>query len=242
LAVVEKLYLKGARYMNLAAGFICGPLAAMPVPLLAVWLGRTYPGTALLMAAFAISVQAHMMTGPGTSLLKGLGHPKEEFHYCLPNIVALLIALPLARLLAGAWAPIGIGLAVAASTIAAAAWFIRHANRAFGIPTARYIRLVVLPGVLPYLAGLLFLWPVVAITSAVSRWHSALALAIIGLAYSALLALVVDRFVLDTGERLWFRAIAAGKFEEMRGHIAGRGRAPKTPAAERQAANALDGL
>jgi len=237
-AAVEKLYLKGARYMNLAAGFICGPLAAMPGPLLAVWLGRTYSGTALLMAAFAISVQFHMMTGPGTSLLKGLGHPKEEFHYCLPNILALLIALPLARLVAGAWTSVGIGLAVAASTIVAAAWFIRRANRAFGIPPARYVRLVVLPGVLPHVAGLLFLWPAAVITAAVSRLHGALALGGIGLAYSAVLALVVDRLVLDTGERLWFRAIVAAKLAEMRGYVAGRRCAFQQP----PAASVVDAL
>lgn len=214
---VEKLYLKGARYMNLSAGYICGPLATLPGPLLAVWLGRTYPGTTVLMIAFAISVQAHLMTGPGTSLLKGLGRPKEEFRYCVPNILALLIALPLGRLVAGAWTAVGIGVAVAASTVAAAGWFIRHANAVFGIPTARYARLVVLPGVLPYFAGLLFLWPAVALTSGVSRWHGALAIGAIGLAYSALLTLVVDRFVLDRGERLWFRAIAGSKLAEVRG-------------------------
>ena len=216
---VAKLYLKGARYMNLAAGFICGPLATIPGPLLAVWLGRTYPGVTLLMAVFAISVQTHMMTGPGTSLLKGLGRPKEEFQYCLPNVLAILIVLPAVRLIAGAWTPTGIGVSVAASTLIAALWFIRHANREFGIPSARYARYVFLPGALPYLAGLLFLWPATALTTGVGRWRGAAALAFIGLAYSSLLALVIDRFVLDQGERLWFRAIAVAKLKEIMGHV-----------------------
>jgi O-antigen/teichoic acid export membrane protein len=236
-AAVKKLYLKGARYMNLAAGFICGPLATLPGPMLAVWLGRAYPGATLLMVVFAISMQTHMMTGPGTSLLKGLGRPKEEFRYCLPNILALLIALPLARLITGAWTSVGIGVAVAASTLIAAVWFIRHANREFGIPAGQYARYVLWPGALPYLAGLLFLWPATVLTAGVSRWRGAVALAFIGFAYSSLLALVIDRFVLDKGERLWFRAIAASKFEQIKGRMAGlRDRATKPLAAEEPAA------
>lgn len=237
---VEKLYLKGARYMNLAAGYICGPLAAMPSPLLAVWLGRTYPGTTWLMLAFAISVQFHLMTGPGTALLKGLGHPKEEFHYCLPNIVALAISVPLARVVVGAWSPLGIGMAVAASTVASAAWFIAHANRRFLIAAAKYVRLVAWPGVLPYCVGLLFSWPATELTAGVSRWRGAVALAFIGLAYSALLAVLVDRFVLDRGERLWFRAIVVSKLEELRGRVRGHHRACTLPAADRSNAEELD--
>jgi O-antigen/teichoic acid export membrane protein len=225
--------------MNLAAGFICGLLATIPGPLLAVWLGRSYPGVTLLMVVFAISVQTHMMTGPGTSLLKGLGRPKEEFQYCLPNVLALLIVLPAVRLVAGAWTPTGIGVSVAASTLIAAAWFIRHANREFGIPAARYARYVFLPGALPYLAGLLFLWPATALTTGVGRWRGAAALAFIGLAYSSLLALVIDRFVLDQGERLWFRAIAASKLKEIMGHVrSARARSVQSPAAAEPAEGA----
>ncbi|HEV3112093.1 MAG TPA: hypothetical protein VGY99_16525 [Candidatus Binataceae bacterium] len=76
---IAKLYLKGARYMNLSAGYICGLLATSPLPILLVWMGKLYPGTALLMVLFSVSTQVHLMTGPGTSLLgPGIRLPVEQ--------------------------------------------------------------------------------------------------------------------------------------------------------------------
>jgi O-antigen/teichoic acid export membrane protein len=43
-AKLAQLYLKGGRYMNLSAAFVCGFLATMPGPILDVWLGEDYPG------------------------------------------------------------------------------------------------------------------------------------------------------------------------------------------------------
>src|SRR5579883_1026120 len=80
---LHKLFLKGARYMNLTTAYVCGLMATVPLPLLDVWMGKRYAGAAFLMIAFSIATQIHLMTGPGTSILKGIGRPKEEFHYAL---------------------------------------------------------------------------------------------------------------------------------------------------------------
>ena len=107
-----KLYLKGARYMNLAAGYVCGLLAAAPLPILDVWLGKRYPQAGFLMVSFAVATQVHLMTGPWTSILKGVGRPREEFWYAIPNILVLLLMLPLSRLVVGEWTAAGISAAV----------------------------------------------------------------------------------------------------------------------------------
>lgn len=213
---IEKLYLKGARYMNLVAGFVCGLLAAIPGPLLGVWLGRTYPGAALLMLVFSLSTQVHLMTGPGTSLLKGMGLPRQEFWYSLPNVGLLLGAIPLSRALTGAWSATAIGIAVAASTILSAGLFIARANGILDIPAGRYLRRVVWPGVVPYLVGILFCWPAVHFTQMVSRWAGAAILAGVGASYAVLLGVLVYRFVLDAGERLWFRAMLSNALTRIR--------------------------
>jgi O-antigen/teichoic acid export membrane protein len=204
---IRKLYLKGARYMNLAAAFICGILALMPGPFLHAWVGKNFAGAAYLMVIFTVASQANLLTGPGTSILKGIGMPYEEFHYNIPNIIALVITVPLSHAILGQWTVLGIGTAVAASTVMAACWFVMHSNRLMEISPARYAKFVFLPGLVPYLVAALFTAPALYVDAHFSRWPAALALAAIGCVYSVLLLLVIARLVLERGERLWFEAI-----------------------------------
>ena len=104
---IRKLYLKGARYMNIATAFICGLLALMPSPI--PYVGRqAYRRGRISDDHLLDFLQVNLMTGPGTSILKGIGLPNEEFYYCLPNVLALLIALPAARFIQGQWTALGI--------------------------------------------------------------------------------------------------------------------------------------
>lgn len=208
---IRKLYLKGARYMNLTCAFVCGLLAAIPLPLLDVWMGKRYPGAAVLMVLFTIQTQVHLMTGPGTSILKGVGRPKEEFHYAIPNIIALLITVPLIRLILGQWTAIGIGYSVTVATLIAAIYFLYHANHILGIPALQYFKAVVWPGIVPYLVGLLFTYPVFFASAHLGRWQLAGVIIATGLLYSALLAFLTVQFVLESGERHWFRIVLASK-------------------------------
>ncbi len=208
---IRKLYLKGARYMNLTCAYICGFIAALPLPLLDVWMGKRYPGAAFLMVVFTIQTQVHLMTGPGTSILKGVGRPKEEFHYAIPNVIALLLAVPAIRLIMGEWTAIGIGIAVTVATVAAAVWFLRHANKILGVTVWQYFKTVAWPGIVPYLVGLLFTYPVVLLSETLGRWQMAGVVIVAGIIYSALLAWVTLQFVFETGERQWFKAVIASK-------------------------------
>jgi O-antigen/teichoic acid export membrane protein len=206
-APLRKLFLKGARYMNLSAAYFYAFLAVAALPLLTVWLGKHYEGAALLATIFALATQVHLMTGPGTSVLKGLGRPKEEFYYCIPNVAALVVLVPLSRLAWGAWTAVGIGSAVALSTVLSAAFFIRHANRLLALPAAEYFRRVVLPGIVPYLVSIPLVVPMIGVVNRMNRWSAAVLIVLLGAVYTAVLALVVDRWVMDEGERLWFRAV-----------------------------------
>jgi O-antigen/teichoic acid export membrane protein len=204
---IAKLYLKGARYMNLSAGYICGFLATSSLPILMVWMGRIYPGTALLMIMFSVSTQVHLMTGPGTSLLKGIGRPSQEFVYSLSNVVMLAITLPISRLIAGAWTVTGIGSAVAMSTVISASIFIGWANYLLAIPARRYIEFVVIPGLLPYLVGTVFAIPAYYGIAHTGRWGGAALMSVIGAIYSVSFVSLVSVSVLEVGERYWFGAV-----------------------------------
>ncbi len=208
---LRKLYLKGCRYMNIATAFTCAFLALVPSPVLDTWVGKHYDGAAFLMIIFSIACQANLMTAPGTSILKGIGRPFEEFRYCLPNVVALLVSVPASRLILGQWTVAGIGAAVAGSTVVSAAYFLAHANRLLRIPAKEYWQRVVLPGLIPYAVAALFTPAAYYAASHTNRWVCAGVVSVLGALYSLLLLWIVARFVLDTGERLWFEAVIRNK-------------------------------
>jgi O-antigen/teichoic acid export membrane protein len=205
---VRRLYLRGARYMNLSAAYFCGLLTVMPGPILDVWMGKHYAGAAYLVVIFSISTQVHLMTGPGTSILKGIGRPQEEFHYALPNVAALLVTVPISRLVLGRWTGLGIATAVAISTLISASYFLIHANRLLKISALEYWKTVILPGLVPYAVAAPFAMPGAYIVAHTGRWEAAGWIAALGIIYSLILLLVVDFWVWGESERQWFHAMA----------------------------------
>jgi O-antigen/teichoic acid export membrane protein len=202
---VLNLYLKGTRYMNLLASSMAGFMVVSSLPLMTVWLGKVYPGTAFLMAIFALQQNFHVMTGPGTAILKGIGRPRDEFFYSIPNIAAVLVTIPLSRLVLGHWSTVGLGSAVVVATVISAVAFILYANRILKVPQRRFLREAVIPGVLPYLVGLAFAWPV-SLANHTGRWSGAVIIATVATMYALSLAFLMDRTVLATDERQWLRA------------------------------------
>jgi O-antigen/teichoic acid export membrane protein len=215
---LRKLYLKGARYMNLTSGYVCGLIATIPLALLDVWMGKRFPGAPFLIVVFTIATQVHLMTGPGTSILKGVGRPREEFFYAIPNVIVLLAAMPACYFIQGRWTAVGIGTAVSVATVISAAYFIHHANKLMGVSFKQYFKAVLLPGIMPYLPGLALSVPVTLAVTHVNRWTGAGIIGAAGLIYSLIVLILIDRTVLDMGERLWFRAVVESKLGRFRGN------------------------
>jgi hypothetical protein len=147
------------------------------------------------------------MTAPGTSMLKGIGRPGQEFVYSLSNIAALAIALPASRLIVGAFTVTGIGCAVAVSTVISAIVFICWANHLLAIPARRYLEFVVIPGLVPYCVGLVFTVPAYYAVAHTSRLGGAAVMTAAGALYTGVLLAVISLSVLDLGERYWFAAV-----------------------------------
>lgn len=204
-----QLYLKGGRYMNLTAAFLCAFLAALPQPILDVWLGEEYPGAVTIMVLSAIAVQIAKLTGPGTSILKGIGRPHDEFYYAIPNIVLLLILVPLSWFLAEGWELLPIVIAVVIATTLSGLVFIIRANRLLQVSSKDYLTRVFLPGLVPYCVGLLIAIPVYMTQEGLDRLTLAGVVIAAGLVYSLLTASLILFFVFDKGERLWFQSIAS---------------------------------
>jgi O-antigen/teichoic acid export membrane protein len=213
--MIGKLYLKGSRYMNLVAATLAGLFATASGPLLYVWIGRVYPGTAFLMAIFAVQQNVHLLTGPGTSILRGIGRPQEEFFYSIPNLLTVLAAVPLSRLVLGNWSIIGIGSAVVVATIISAGGFLVRANRTLHISRRDYWSWVLAPGLVPYIIGILFAVPAWKYVEQTTRWHGAMIMLVIAALYSLTVLLVTDRFVLDGDERSFFRDVVRREWSRL---------------------------
>jgi len=65
----------------------------------------------------------------------------------------------------------------------------------------------VIPGLVPYLVGLLFAIPAYYGVAHTSRWGGAALMTLVGALYSAVLVAVVSLSVLEPGERYWFGAV-----------------------------------
>jgi O-antigen/teichoic acid export membrane protein len=205
-SVVRQLYLRGARYMHLASASICALLATTSGLFLTVWLGTSYPASAYLMTIFAVQQNIHHLTGPGTSILKGIGRPREELYYIIPNIAAAAITMPLSRLVLGHWTVSGLGSAVVIATLVSAVFFLGHANRIMQISRRAYLRTIA-PGFVCYLVGILCALPAWIFTAHSTRWHAAMIIAGVGIVYALALTITLDRFIFDEDERLWLRSI-----------------------------------
>jgi len=201
---LQKLYLSGARYSNLCSAAFFSAMAFWAFPILHVWLGPALPMKSALIPLFVIfniAMQFHMLTGPGTSIFRGMGRVYEEFNYSIPNLLLLAITLPLSRWIEGAWTPFGIGVAVSVATVLSACVLMGRVLFVLDLKLSRFLRVVVLPGFSCYAVAGLLAWPATQLVAAVNRWQGVAVLLATGLLYAAGLLMVFRWWVLTDGEK-----------------------------------------
>jgi O-antigen/teichoic acid export membrane protein len=201
---LQALYLSGARYSNLCTAAFASAMAFWSVPIMHVWLGPALPmrdSLIPLFVIFSISMQFHMLTGPGTSIFRGMGRVYEEFNYSIPNIVLLAITVPLAHWIQGRWTPIGIGVAVSLATAGSACVLMGRVLFVLDLKLTRFLRVVVLPGFACYAVAGLLAWPAATLVAALNRWQGAGVLLGVGVLYMAGLIAVLYGWVLTDGEK-----------------------------------------
>ena len=197
------LYLNGSRYANLCTSAFVAAMAFWSVAILHVWLGTQLPMGSLipLFVVFSLAMQFHMLTGPGTSILRGMGRVYDEFTYSVPNLLLLAVTLPAARWFEGRWTPLGIGLAVAMATAGSACVLMGRVLFVLHLPLGRFLRVVIVPALVPYLAAALLAWPTTRMVAAVNRWEGAGVLVAVGAIYVATVLAVLLRWVLTDEEK-----------------------------------------
>jgi len=160
-----------------------------------------------LFVVFSLALQFHMLTGPGTSLLRGMGRVYEEFTYTIPNILLLGVTLPVAWWIQKSWTALGIGVAVSVATAIAACGLLARVHHLLGLPMRRFFSLVIAPGLVPFLTAALLAWPVAWAAHVLGRWQGAAVLLAAGLVYLAATSALLYRWVFSTSERVQARAM-----------------------------------
>jgi O-antigen/teichoic acid export membrane protein len=201
---LRTLYLSSSRYANLCTASFVAAIALWAAPILHVWLGPQLPmrqALIVLFVVFSLAMQFHMLTGPGTSMFRGMGRVYEEFTYSIPNLILLAVTLPAAHWIEGRWTPLGIGAAAAVATVGSACVLMGRVLFVLHLPLTRFLRVVIVPGLAPYLIAALLAWPVAQLVAATNRWQGAGVLLSAGILYLAGVVAVLNRWVLTDAER-----------------------------------------
>ena len=171
-----------------------------------------------LFVIFNLAMQFHMLTGPGTSMFRGMGRVYEEFTYSIPNLILLGVTLPAARWIEGRWTPYGIGVAVAVALVLGFHFGVRWLGGGFvgvdvlfvlHLPLTHFLRVVIVPGLAPYAIAGAMAWPVAQLVALMNRWQGAGVLFAAGILYTAGAVAVLNRWVLTDAEKqkeiTWYR-------------------------------------
>jgi O-antigen/teichoic acid export membrane protein len=199
-----ELYLNSSRYSNICTAMYVALTVFWSHAILYVWLGPELPmrhTLTTLFVVFSFALQFHMLTGPGTSLFRGMGKVYEEFSYSIPNLLLLGVTLPVAWWIEKAWTAMGIGVAVAAATVFSACVLLLRVHHVIGIRWRRYLRFVILPGLTPFPVAAVLAWPVARLSGSLGRWQGAGVLFAAGVLYLVGTAALLDRWVLSAAER-----------------------------------------
>jgi O-antigen/teichoic acid export membrane protein len=201
---LQTLYLKAARYSNMCTATFVAAMALWASPVMHVWLGPKLPmreSLIPLFVVFSLAMQFHMLTGPGTSIFRGMGRVYEEFNYSVPNVLLLGVTIHVSRWIIGAWTPLGIGIAVAVATAVSACVLMGRVLFVLDLKLTRFLRVVVLPGLAPYIAAGLLAWPAARMVTLVNRWQGAGVLAAVGLVYAVGVIAMLRSWVLTDEEK-----------------------------------------
>jgi O-antigen/teichoic acid export membrane protein len=209
---LRALYLSSSRYSNLCTSAFVALFSFFAAPVLHVWLGSQLPANQRLIALFVVfnlAMQFHMLTGPGTSMFRGMGRVHEEFSYSIPNLILLSVTLPAAYRMEGRWTPFGIGVAVALATAGSACVLMGRVLFVLHLPLARFLREAIVPGLAPYAIASVLAWPVSQLVAVTNRWEGAGVLAAGGILYLAAAMAVWNRWVFTNAEKQkemnWYR-------------------------------------
>ncbi len=146
---LRQLYQRGSKYVS----FMVFPLIFLAVivapKLINLWVGDNFGLAALTFQILAIGYGINVLTGMGTSIVRGIGKPEYETRYA---VLTLLMQLALSITLVQLVGYRGILISVLATAVVAALYFLLTFHRLFGMNFRDFARRTYLK---PFLASAL---------------------------------------------------------------------------------------
>lgn len=217
---VSKLYLKGARYMNMMAGTLLGFMASFAQPMLLLWMGSAdkFRPAVPILVIFCVPYQTHILTGPGSAYHRGVGHPGRELVYPIAQLILVALFISVGFGVFGKTTLV-IALAVASAMVLSGLIYMGYTNRVMQVPQWAFWKQAFLPGVIPYLFGYviarllspLFVW------AGTARLKLGAVLIVSGSAYILGVFAVLYLFFCPWGEREYLRRQALHTFGGLTG-------------------------
>ena len=201
---VVRLYRRASRYVLAVAFAIAAGVIALAPPLYQAWLGSGHRDAALAAIALAAMLAVNILTGVGSTIVRGAGRPGLEARY---QLLAMALHLALSLILIRRWGYIGGLWALTLSTSLASLWFVGAFHRYVREPIAPFLARVVMPPLAAaLLAGAAAWWAAGAGSAAVEAWtrpQALLRLALGGCAFVvvAVAGLVATRALLPVDVR-----------------------------------------
>lgn len=132
-----QLYLRGSKYLVLAAAPVLLFVAAAAPLIMAAWMGQGYELSVPVVQLLALGHLVHLLTGVGTTTAKGMGKPEHETRYSL-LLLAMNTLLGIALVIRlGFW---GVLIATPLSLIVSSLYFMALFHRLLGIPLLQFFR------------------------------------------------------------------------------------------------------
>ena len=205
---VVKLYLKGARYLNMMTGTLMGFLLAFAGPLLHFWIGPSekFGIAEPILMIFCLPYQMHVLTGSGSAFHRGVGKPVREMLYPISQFLLVVLFV----VVGFAWHGRTILVIAAADGLAvvlSGLLYMAYSNRVIGVPQWQFALHALAPGILPYFFGLATRWGTSSlfVWAGMGRPRLAVAIVVSAVCYSAFVFPVLYRGFCPWGEREYLR-------------------------------------
>ena len=216
---IRDLYQQSTRSVSLLAAIPLGFMALFAAPIGKAWLGKggelsgDLIGFPMIMALTALWSHLHIVTGPGSAILRARGNAGNEFIYHGLRFGLLAICIGGALLLMPSAAE-GLAWGLAIGGAAAATGYLIFNQRLLAIPMRALLTEILLPGFLAYpVAALLRLAWDLFMPAAAGRWETLACLGLFGTLYTGGYLLLGWTRLLSSSERM--------RLIELRGKLLG---------------------
>jgi hypothetical protein len=201
---IAKLYLKGARYMNMLMGVLLGFLAAFSTPFIAAWIGNDpkFATAGIILMMVCVPYQMNELTGPCSAFHRSTGKPSREMVYSLVQFGLVVLTVSIGFATIGKSVLVICG-AIAVSMVGSAMVYMAYTNRFLEIRFSMFALKVLAPGIAPYALGFVLSWSTHSLFAMLggNRWKTLSLLGACGLVYTPVAFGLLYRFMCDWGER-----------------------------------------